>query len=1394
MLRFSDFPEVRVLLMGTGEYGSLPDIPAVNDTIKDLAEALERRCGVPRRSIQIELDPPTPMVMGEAIATATESAGQLLLVYFCGHGLVSPSGNLYLSAACTDPRSLRLEHTALPYATLRRYLLDCAAGPLVIILDCCFSGRAVSGLGDADDEVVNLAEVDGAFVMAAAGSSEVAIAPPGERHTSFTGALLRLMEYGDPDGPSGLGLLEVYRSLSRTLRAAGRPVPRCRSSGAAGSLVLTDNRAYRPRADFPAIPPTVGPVASDECPYKGLAAFEATDGAWFFGRERQTTTLIQRLGERYDDPRLLLVSGASGCGKSSLLRAGLLPAVSRGALGLSGSAGWPRFLLTPAGSPLDVLAAELRTEPTADALLDALGGLPHERVVIVVDQFEEVFVDYRDEAERQELIGFLHRAATHRLALVVLGIRADFSGRCADYPELARSLQEQGIVLGPMTTEELRSAIRRPAEAAGLVLEPGLPDLLLDDLGARPGAGYEAGRLPLLSHALLTTWQRRSGRALTLAGYRAAGGIHEALSETADKVLNDLGEPARATARMLLRRLVHVGEGTEDTRRRANLEDLLADLPGPATVRTVLDAFAAARLITVDKESVELTHDALLRAWPTLRSWIDADRAGLLVEQPLRDVAAAWDGRDPSVLYRGTQLALALDWVAVHDAGPAARAFVDASSLRERREQEATQRRNRMLAWLSASLAVLLVVTLAVAGVAVNRNVEATRQRDTALARQVAALADDLRGTDPVRAALMSVAAWQLAPVEEARAALYTSLTRPERIGPAPRIGVEAMFELSADGRTLAVVDAGRAYLWDVADHRETDSVEGIDRNASMLALSPDKHTIAVGTGETVRLWDITARRMRHEIPEGNTFLAFSPHGGLLTVVTRDRDAQVHRIDPKGGRLVFRTSGANHHGVKRITISDNERLAVIAFFDGVIEVWSLNQHRRITRIRTLARAVALSPDSATLAVAGEHDVRFWALPSGRPTPVVLRNAGAYGLWYTHSGTRLISYDETRLSVWKTDGTRLVGHLPIETIANPLVGIAGDDRTLAYTLRDATVVTVDVSAYTNPAIQYAGVVKAAFGPDGRTAAVLAGKGAARTVQLRDIAGGGTFGPALPAPNAEALALDGGGTTVAVGDAGVVKLWDPYTGQARGVLESGDPALEDVVGLAFSRDGRTLAVTHWSGNRVPVQLWDVEQGRRKKDLAEDGSFSMAFSPDGRVLALSGPPTSLVDIDRDIRLPIRAGPSLNGALTVAFSNGGAILAAGYSQEGVLLLDARTGERYGKLVPVRGGSGEVKVLAFSRDDRTLATGNDKGEVRLWDVVRRIPLGEAYTLHTDAVLALAFDAGGGLHSIGADGTHQSYLLDPDRAVRAVCARAGTTLSTDDWRRLIPQAPYRKVC
>ncbi|WAZ26592.1 caspase family protein [Streptomyces cinnabarinus] len=1304
-------------------------------TVLDLAQALTERCGMPSDAVRTLLDPASPVELGDAIGTTVDEAEGLLVVYFVGHGLVDQSSVLHLSTACTDTRATRLSHTALPYPVLRQYALEFLNSgfdrSLVVVLDCCFSGRAVRplGPGGVDDTVVQIAGVNGGYVLTSAGRDELALAPEGQRHTAFSGALLRLLDAGDRDGPAELSLDDVFRSLTRTLHAAQAPKPQRFVEGRANELILAPNPAYR--ATAAARRPDGGRAvmgASQVRPYKGLARFDVSDAAWFFGREVLTRTVVGRLARHCDDAVPLALIGCSGSGKSSLLRAGLIPALRQGELGIAGSATWPRLLLTPTADPLGMLAAaagrlsdddpgdlaaRLRADPAqlSSVLRRSLKGQAGGRVVIIVDQFEELFTQCADAEDRrvflEALCGAARGADGEPSALVVIGLRADFYEACLARPELVPSLVAGPVVVGAMTVPELRASITLPAIRAGLELEPGLVDLLLADLGVRVGdddeetaQSYEAGRLPLLAHALLMAWQRRKGDALTTADYRRAEGIAGALSATAEGALHRLDEPAREAARILLLRLVQVGDGAHDTRRRWSRQRLLASLPDLARGAAVIEAFTAedTRLLSVEQDSVEIVHETLLSAWPRLQAWITADRARLLAEQQLNDAAHAWEQarRDPELLFGGVRLELARR-VTEDEGGPgaltsSARDFVAAALARVREEAAAALRRTRRRRTGLLAGGCVLVVLALVFGLLWKSSLEqeqrAERQHTVATAQGLVFRAESLRDVDLTTALRLGVAAHTLDAKAESRAGLVAGLLQRRdalyldtptghvtSTGASGRGGAVDEVAYSPSGRVLASAGADGSFtLWDVTNRARPLRLSRTPAGSgALLALGFAAKGKLLATGDTqgvVRLWDISrpGRPRQSAALRGHgkrvEALAVSPDGQTLLAATGGQDAVLWDIsDGAEPRKLTRLESGSAGPVRAVAYSDEGATVIVSGDGDAPAVWDVRRPGTpvplgyIPSHSAVVQSVAFAPGSRLVATAGDD--------------------GMVELWDLNR-----AIDEADQGV--------LASISAHPLAARDVAFSHDGQTLATAGADGSVYLWDVTRPSAPE---------------RVAAFTG-----HTQQVRSVA----FSPD------DQSVLSGG-------DDGPVALWDAtahITGHAVSVLSrpGGEAKTVD-----FGLQGHLLGI--FQGEfEDRAELRDLSTPNRPRDLASldmGGAWlwAAAFSTDRRLLATGTDQneTLLWDIS-DQAHPRRLArlPGLDGQNTaVAFQPHGPLLATatGDGRQGdasTILWDVSqpTAPRRLQKLP----DGPVTSLTFSRDGSTLVT-TTYGKAHIWQV-----------------------------------------------------------------------------
>ncbi|HEY5429742.1 MAG TPA: BTAD domain-containing putative transcriptional regulator, partial [Solirubrobacteraceae bacterium] len=547
--------------------------------------------------------------------------------------------------------------------------------------------------------------------------------------------------------------------------------------------------------------PPAGTASPLVCPFKGLACFDSSDAEYFYGRERVVSDLVARLAEW----TMVGILGPSGIGKSSLLRAGLLPALRAGAL--PGSAGWRQVLLRPGQHPGDELVRRLGGGSVAEALSRLAPG---ERIVIAVDQFEELFTVCEDEHERVAFLEQLVAAARdhERRAFVVCALRADFYGRFGSYPAFAQLLSQSHALVGPMDRDELAQAVRQPAARAGLTIERALVDALVADVAQEPGG------LPLLSTTLLELWLARSGPTLQFRSYRASGGVRGAVSRLAEAAYTQLDESERPVATSILLRLAADQDGALVRRRVAAAE--LERIDGAPRV---LAALTDARLLTVSDGAIELSHEALLREWPRYRGWLEEDQVGRRLQSHLAAAAGEWDarGRDPGDLYRGARLAGALDWTAQHrdQLNRSEREFIDASRTEADRQARRQRSQNRRLRALLLGTGLLLLVSVLAGALALVKQRDATRDAHLAAAEARAALGRQL-GAEAVSqprldlAMLLAREAVTLDRSPQTEGTLLSTLLRSPAV-----IGTFALptdsapqLALSPDGQTLAVGDS----------------------------------------------------------------------------------------------------------------------------------------------------------------------------------------------------------------------------------------------------------------------------------------------------------------------------------------------------------------------------------------------------------------------------------------------------------------------------------------------------------------------------------------------------------------------------------------------------------
>jgi transcriptional regulator with XRE-family HTH domain len=887
-------------------------------------------------------------------------------------------------------------------------------------------------------------------------------------------------------------------------------------TGPAGELFVAAARGKAPATDVLAAARRAAPGQSGAVtgsPYRGLKAFEERDAAFFFGRETATAQMLDRMSRLVTGAGLLVVSGVSGAGKSSLLRAGVLPHIPDAGLAAApGSQAWPCLVFTPTRAPLDELALRVAVLAGADAaavrreLEDAPAwfaltarqaalagprgpaadsdGLAAEqdrpprqrRVVLVVDQFEELFTQCPDEGQRRAFITALHAAATaghgpDRIpaALVVLGVRADFEARCADYPQLAGPVQDRYLVTA-MTERQLRMAITEPAKMVGSKVDDDLVDLLLAEVRTGQPGPFGAGALPLLSHALDQAWRCRASEAVTLADYDRAGGIEGAVAASAQRAYDLLTPAQQAAARQVFLRLTATSPDGIDTAGRATRAELTEGRSAAQAqdVEQVLEAFAAERLLTLAADTVEISHEVLLTAWPLLRdTWLADTHADRIIRTRLHATADEWasHSRDPSYFYAGTLLQAATDTAARIGADPArhpplSHTEIDFLHASDRARRRRTRRRRGLIAALTA-----LVLGLAAAtAVAVRAERQVAHQLDVVTSGLLASQSQLIGDADPALSKLLSVAAWQLDPSDAARHAMLAAAARPGLAILAATASVNTV-AFSPDGRTLAAGNAdGSVQLWNVATRQEIAELVGPADQVTSLAFSRDGKTLAGGVADgTVLLWGaFTHLATGSSLSNGHTSVnsvTFSPDSRTLAAGNADGSVRLWNVATRrriGGPLISGQTG----GVNSVAFSVEGTTLAAGSNDGSVRLWDVATRRPIggplTGQRGQITSVAFSPDGTTLAV-GSNDglngtVWLWHAATRQPVGTLLINGPGgpvSSVAFSADGKTLAigSYDG---SVWLRDMATGRPGRPVTASGFPVYSVAFslDGKTLA----------------------------------------------------------------------------------------------------------------------------------------------------------------------------------------------------------------------------------------------------------------------------------------------------------------------------------------------------------
>lgn len=1150
------------------------------------------------------------------------------------------------------------------------------------------------------------------------------------------------------------------------------------------------------------------------CPYPGLAPISGNEAKFYFGRNRDVDTLLKKFEDNIGSGRLTFLVGASGSGKSSLLQAGFC---------VSASVRYSTMSMTPGEAPVANLRRTMESTPYVT------------RWLLVVDQFEEIFTTC-EARERSAFIDALMRLAggtTNDCVGVVVAVRADFYQQCVDSPALRDSLVHNQVVLGQMSREDLTAVIVGPADTVGLRVGDGFIDVVLSDLGLGVGVARSTaplstpGVLPLLAHALQRSWEVRSANTLTLTGYRETGGVHGAITLSAEERWSAFTTAQRDVARDLLLHLVHIGADGRGMRRHVRTSELEDRHPDAGAV---LDILVAARLVIHDEHGTTLAHEAVIEAWPRLSQWLDDDRQDVLHRQRIEADAQDWDdaSRDRSLLYRGTRLASANDWQRQSRAAPSplAAAFI-AAALDHARG-------GMILRRVLVIVLVLLTVTTAVVAIAAfGQQQKAVDQRLDAEYNAMLAQAAAEQSFDPTVSARLALAAHDIRPGEPRAAALLLA-SQTSALATVVSGHQGAVYDVATNARGLV---ASASYdqtirLWQDNGTGTPQSVGpplmGHQSWITSVAFTADGNTLlsADGAGVT-RVWDVsvpTQARLRGPPltgPVGAVYqIAVRPEAAGMSrwAATADDDHTARLWNLDTGTSVVLTG--HTAAVRSLAFAPDGRTLVTGSDDDTAIVWDTSDPddpsqigRPLGGYRGTVHAVRFSPDGKVLATASDDQtLRLWSMtdpaaPALLGIPIQAHSAAIWSLAFSADGTQLAtaSWDGTA-KVWSlTDPTRPA------LLGQPLTGSNGGLTAVTFARTANRLIT--------------------GGQDGSL----------RFWSLPDADLAGHAGR-MASP---AIAADGALMATGSRD-GTIRLWDTSGGDGPASIAV-IPVGVEVENVALSPDGRTLAAAGLKTGQI--LLWDVTDPRQPRPLgaplnvSSQYTYELAFSPDSSMLATPDDDLSVRLWDLSKRLsPRPIGVRLIGPAgwvnSVAFSPNGRWLAAASSDKNLHVWDLGSG---GPVSEIKSGhTGPVNALAFSPDSGWIATGSDDQTIRLW----RMDSDEALIVlhgHESTVRSVGVDPSGRYLASGSDdqtvrlwdvhdlgqstaigdsitpaGTARwKVVFSPDgRSLSAggeagalrwwnysadlggvrICPNTEGAMSQQRWDSLLPGVPYRRTC
>lgn len=1028
-------------------------------------------------------------------------------------------------------------------------------------------------------------------------------------------------------------------------------------------------------------------------PYKGLRAFEEADAADFFGRETMVQQIVARLAEQHELSRFLAVIGPSGSGKSSVVKAGLLPSLRWNEI--PGSNNWFIVEMTPGTQPIQRLGEALLSVAVKPShhLIDQLRSDSHgllwavdtiglnSDLLLVIDQFEEVFTLTENETQRSQFLDLLHTAVTNpdSRVRIIITLRADFMDRPLQYPVFGELIRRRSEFVLPLSADEIERAVTGPAQRVGLQVDSNLLAAIVADVRAEPGA------LPLLQYALTEVFERRDGRFLTLEAYQNSGGILGALARRADEIYQEFSKEQQAVTRQLFLRLVTLGEGAEDTRRRVHRSELIS-IASPDVVQTILDTFGKYRLLSFDNDpitrepTIEIAHEALIREWDLLRMWLDNSRLDVRQQRQLNSAAAEWmkANRENSFLLSGSRLGQLEEWAATTDLAltPDERAFIQTSVKererlaalereRQEREKQLEQRARLVLRSLAAVLFIGIIASLILTAVAVNRSQEAESARATSVINEQLALDNAATATYAQGDALAQANLAATAAAEAQNAATSEAYARATSV---------ANEQLALNSAATAVIAEEQAVL-------EANNAQTQVAIASTALAVVERNALEA---QSVAL----AANANQALDSDNTDLALALAIEANQIPNPPEQAQnilAQAAYTPGTRYLYEGNGDR---MTALAVNPNGQNFLTGTMNGVLTLWDIETGEKLETqdMGIWIHGISFSPDGETAVIALlSHDLSLWDVVNWQEIKTIEGRAQMYTIAYHPNGKMaLTGYGRTTNDL---DNYHAV-----------LWDLATGEEILHLEGHQDEIQTVAIS------------------PDGRLAASGAGDdfedNGENIVILWDLETGEEirrFDVFTLRLSTVAFSPDGKILATAGHDE-VIILWDVETGEELRRLTG---HTSDIESLVFSPNGQFIL----SGSvDFSIMLWDVATGTQlRRFFGHTGAvLDIGFTPDGRKFVSAGADGSARLWYTDLSVELDQFVDDDPIRTIATSPDGKTLLSGSLSGRVIMWDIETKQEIRRF---EGHQDTILNISFHPADQTALVSDYAGGLILWNL-----------------------------------------------------------------------------